>query len=59
AKNNEIIRFEIYDVSGKLLKSLENNSFIGLNKIEIPLNHIFSGIYILKTGNNTAKFVKN
>jgi hypothetical protein len=35
-----------------------NNSFVGLNRVEIPLNNIISGIYILKIGNTSVKFVK-
>jgi hypothetical protein len=57
-KNNETTCFEIYDISGKMLLQKHNNSFTGLNRAEIPLNNIISGIYILKVGNTSVKFVK-
>ncbi|MDR0619794.1 MAG: T9SS type A sorting domain-containing protein [Bacteroidales bacterium] len=57
SKNNEITCFEIYDTSGKMVLQKYNNSFIGLNRIEIPLNNIVSGIYILKIGITSVKFM--
>jgi len=51
---NKIVKAEIYDLSGKLIKSIEN-PFKNSNKID--LHGITKGVYILKTDNNTSKFI--
>lgn len=51
---NKIVKAEIYDLSGKLIKSIEN-PFKNSNKIN--LHGITKGVYILKTDNNTSKFI--
>lgn len=51
---NKVSKAEIYDLSGKLIKNIIN-PFKNSNKINL---HGFSrGVYILKTDNNTTKFI--
>ena len=46
---------EIYDAAGKLQKS----KIVNLQSaIVIDVSHLSSGIYFLKAGDNTVKFVK-
>lgn len=51
---NKIVKAEIYDLSGKVIKSIEN-PFKNSNKIN--LHGITKGVYILKTDNSTSKFI--
>lgn len=51
---NKIVKAEIYDLSGKLIRSIEN-PFKNSNKIN--LHGITKGVYILKTDNGTSKFI--
>ncbi|AYN00113.1 endonuclease [Chryseobacterium sp. 3008163] len=51
---NKIVKAEIYDLSGKLIRSIEN-PFKNSNKIN--LHGITKGVYILKTDNSTSKFI--
>lgn len=51
---NKISKAEIYDLSGKLMTSI-TDPFKNSNKIN--LHGLTKGIYILKTDNNSAKFI--
>ncbi|MDQ1806022.1 endonuclease [Chryseobacterium sp. CKR4-1] len=51
---NKISKAEIYDLSGKLIRVI-NNPFKNSNKIH--LNGLIKGNYILKTDNISAKFI--
>lgn len=51
---NKIVKAEIYDLSGKLILSIAN-PFKNSNRIN--LHGITKGVYILKTDNNTSKFI--
>jgi len=51
---SKIVKAEIYDLSGKLIKSIEN-PFKNSNKIN--LHGITKGVYILKTNNSNSKFI--
>ncbi len=51
---NKILKAEIYDLSGKLIKSIAN-PFSKSNKIN--LHGIAKGVYILKTDNVSSKFI--
>lgn len=51
---NKISKAEIYDLSGKLIKSIEN-PFKNSNKIN--LQGITKGVYILKTDSTSTKFI--
>ncbi|MEG1590603.1 endonuclease [Chryseobacterium sp.] len=51
---NKISKAEIYDLSGKLIKNIAN-PFKNSNKIN--LHGVTKGVYILKTDNNTTKFI--
>lgn len=51
---NKISKAEIYDLSGKLIRSIVN-PFKDSNKIN--LHGVEKGIYILKTDNGSAKFI--
>jgi hypothetical protein len=49
----------IYDVSGRAQKTAHRKSEIGKSEIEIDVSHLPNGVYFLRAGNRTAKFVKN
>ena len=51
---NKVLKAEIYDLSGKLIKNIAN-PFKNSNKIN--LHGLAKGVYILKTDNNTTKFI--
>lgn len=51
---NKVLKAEIYDLSGKLIKNIVN-PFKSSNKID--LHGLTKGVYILKTDNNTTKFI--
>lgn len=51
---SKILKAEIYDLSGKLIKNIAN-PFKNSNKIN--LHGVTKGVYILKTDNNTTKFI--
>ncbi|MCY0977803.1 endonuclease [Chryseobacterium wangxinyae] len=51
---NKILKAEIYDLSGKLIRSIAN-PFSKSNKIN--LHGIAKGVYILKTDNVSSKFI--
>ncbi|MGE6395821.1 endonuclease [Chryseobacterium scophthalmum] len=51
---NKVLKAEIYDLSGKLIKNIAN-PFKNSNKIN--LHGLVKGVYILKTDNNTTKFI--
>lgn len=51
---NKVLKAEIYDLSGKLIKNIAN-PFKNSNKIN--LYGLAKGVYILKTDNNTTKFI--
>lgn len=51
---SKISKAEIYDLSGKLIKNIVN-PFKNSNKID--LHGVTKGVYILKTDNNTTKFI--
>jgi len=51
---NKVLKAEIYDLSGKLIKNIAN-PFKNSNKID--LHGLTKGVYILKTDNNTTKFI--
>ncbi|MFL9834665.1 endonuclease [Chryseobacterium terrae] len=51
---NKVSKAEIYDLSGKLIKNIAN-PFKNSNKID--LHGLTKGVYILKTDNNTTKFI--
>ena len=51
---SKISKAEIYDLSGKLIKNIAN-PFKNSNKIN--LHGVTKGVYILKTDNNTTKFI--
>lgn len=51
---NKVSKAEIYDLSGKLIKNIVN-PFKSSNKID--LHGLTKGVYILKTDNNTTKFI--
>ncbi len=51
---NKVSKAEIYDLSGKLIKNIAN-PFKNSNKIN--LHGLAKGVYILKTDNNTTKFI--
>lgn len=51
---NKVLKAEIYDLSGKLIKNIAN-PFKNSNKID--LHGLAKGVYILKTDNNTTKFI--
>lgn len=51
---NKVLKAEIYDLSGKLIKNIAN-PFKNSNKIN--LHGLTKGVYILKTDNNTTKFI--
>ncbi|MBW7676142.1 endonuclease [Chryseobacterium chendengshani] len=51
---NKVSKAEIYDLSGKLIKTIEN-PFKNSNKIN--LHGITKGVYILKTDSTSAKFI--
>lgn len=51
---NKVLKVEIYDLSGKLIKNIAN-PFKNSNKIN--LHGLAKGVYILKTDNNTTKFI--
>lgn len=51
---NKVDKAEIYDISGKLIRKIEN-PFKNSNKIN--LHGLTKGIYILKTDNNSTKFI--
>lgn len=51
---NKILKAEIYDLSGKLIRTIEN-PFRRNNKISI--HGIKKGTYILKTDNTSSKFI--
>ncbi|MCX8524313.1 endonuclease [Chryseobacterium formosus] len=51
---NKIVKAEIYDLAGKLIKNIVN-PFKSSNKID--LHGLAKGVYILKTDNNSAKFI--
>lgn len=51
---NKVSKAEIYDLSGKLIKNI-TNPFKNSNKIN--LHGLAKGVYILKTDNNSTKFI--
>ncbi|KFE99888.1 endonuclease I [Chryseobacterium formosense] len=51
---NKVSKAEIYDLSGKLIKNI-TNPFKNSNKIN--LHGLVKGVYILKTDNNSTKFI--
>lgn len=51
---SKVSKAEIYDLSGKLIKNIAN-PFKNSNKIN--LHGVTKGVYILKTDNNTTKFI--
>ncbi len=51
---NKILKAEIYDLSGKLIRSIAN-PFSKSNKINV--HGIAKGVYILKTDNVSSKFI--
>lgn len=51
---NKVSKAEIYDLSGKLIKNI-TNTFKNSNKIN--LHGLAKGVYILKTDNNSTKFI--
>lgn len=51
---SKISKAEIYDLSGKLIQSIQN-PFKSSNKIS--LHGVRKGVYILKTDNSSAKFI--
>lgn len=51
---NKVLKAEIYDLSGKLIKNIAN-PFKSSNKID--LHGLTKGVYILKTDNNNTKFI--
>ncbi|MGD1319295.1 endonuclease [Chryseobacterium sp. 2R14A] len=51
---NKVSKAEIYDLSGKLIKNI-TNPFKNSNKIN--LHELAKGVYILKTDNNSTKFI--
>lgn len=51
---NKVSKAEIYDLSGKLIKNV-TNPFKNSNKID--LHGLSKGVYILKTDNNSTKFI--
>lgn len=51
---NKVSKAEIYDLSGKVIKNIAN-PFKNSNKID--LHGLTKGVYILKTDNNTTKFI--
>ena len=57
--DNAICDIEIYDVYGRMLQTISRKSEIGKSEIKIDVSHLPSGIYFLRVGNRTAKFVKN
>lgn len=51
---NKVLKAEIYDLSGKVIKNIAN-PFKNSNKID--LHGLTKGVYILKTDRNTTKFI--
>jgi hypothetical protein len=58
-KSGDIV--EIFDLSGRraYLKQINSSFFIFHSSFSIDVSHLTNGVYILKIGNQVAKFVKN
>ncbi len=54
----ELGRFQIVDLYGKV-KHFQNKAVVsGINQIEFNVSELASGIYLIKWGNNVKKFIK-
>jgi len=62
-KNDESIKLEILDFSGKVIRTESLNLKMGVNELSLDVNDLIQGIYNLKiTGNSimeSRKFIKN
>ena len=54
----ETINFSIYDNTGRLVSAENNQTYeVGFNTVNININNLAQGIYILKTTSNTREFI--
>lgn len=52
--NSEIVKAEIYSITGQLMQTVDK---VSSSNSQIQLNNLQKGIYILKVGNQSTKFI--
>ncbi|WP_282073286.1 T9SS type A sorting domain-containing protein [Polaribacter atrinae] len=64
AETNAVTKIEVYNVTGALVKNMEENTTIGNNKVSLLREGLKSGVYFIKIRNDfrnykTIKLVVN
>jgi hypothetical protein len=56
---NSIENIRIYNTQGKLIDIKLNISIINHNELKLNIENFTSGVYIIKIGNSSKKFIKH